>query len=169
MTRPPRRPRRLRAWPDRLAAALAATLVAASLPGSATSARDLSLDALSATRLRPLFSTTRRPPPAPEAMGARAVSAAPPARPQPPDMVLTAVVIGTDVRMAVFKRPSEAKTQAVVAGGNIDGWTLTTIEPRQVVLQRDAEVVSLGLVKSPGKAPATVVPAKQRRAEATPR
>jgi hypothetical protein len=128
-------------------------------------AGEVSLEAMSATRIRPLFSPTRRPPPPPPAAASTQTVAAAPASPSPPDVTLTAVVIGTDLRVAVFKRGTEAKSLSVAAGGEIEGWRVTSIEPREVQMQRDDEVITFPLVKRPGKAPATVAPTNQRRAD----
>jgi len=142
-------------------------LVAICVGASGVAADELSLDSLSATRLRPLFSATRRPPPPPEAI--RPVSAATQQRTKPPDAVLTAVIIGTDMRAAIFKRSGETKTLSLAPGGEIEGWKLTRIDARQVELRRDADLVTLPLVKASGtaaaKTPVLSAPVKQRRAE----
>jgi hypothetical protein len=139
---------------------LAATCIAA--PDAA--ADELSLEALSPTRLQPLFSPTRRPPEA-----ARPVSAPAQQRAKQPDAVLTAVIIGTDIRAAIFKRSGETKTLSLAPGGEIEGWKLTRIDERQVQLRRDTDLVTLPLAKGSGPSAAKMIvppaPARQRRAE----
>jgi len=115
-------------------------------------AEELTLDGLSATRLRPLFSTTRRPlppPPPPEERSAQAVAAPPP---PPPDVVLSAVVIGPDMRVAFLKRGKDAKALRITADSKVDGWAVTAIEARQVVLQDQTQTLTLELAKRPGAA-----------------
>ena len=154
----------------RLAAAAAGAVIgilAVTCVGMSDAAADeLSLEALSATRLQPLFSPTRRPPP-PEA--ARPVSAPAQQRTKQPDAVLTAVIIGTDMRAAIFKRSGETKTLSLAPGGEIEGWKLTRIDERQVQLRRDTDLVTLPLAKASGPGAAKVIvppaPVKQRRAE----
>ena len=142
---------------------LAATCMAASI----AAADELSLEALSATRLRPLFSATRRPPPPPEA--ARPATVPAQQRAKQPDAILTAVIIGTDMRAAIFKRSGETKTLSLAPGGEIEGWKLTRIDERQVQLRRDTDLVTLPLAKATGPGAAKLVvpppPARQRRAE----
>ena len=151
----------------RLAGVVIGLLAAACIAASDAPADELSLETLSATRLRPLFSATRRPPPPPEA--ARPVTAPAQQRARQPDAILTAVIIGTDMRAAIFKRSGETKTLSLAPGGEIEGWKLTRIDERQVRLRRDTDLVTLPLAKATGPGAAKLVvpppPARQRRAE----
>jgi len=73
------------------------------------------------------------------------------------------------MRAAIFKRSGETKTLSLAPGGEIEGWKLTRIDARQVELRRDADLVTLPLVKASGtaaaKTPVLSAPVKQRRAE----
>jgi hypothetical protein len=88
-----------------------------------------SLDQLSATRDRPLFSPTRRPPAPPPVI----VPTAPPP-PPPPALALLAVVMDGDDARAVVRVGQEAKTVRVQIGDDIGGWKVGQIEARQLVL-----------------------------------
>lgn len=88
-----------------------------------------SLDQLSATRERPLFSPTRRPPAPPPII----VPAAPPP-PPPPDVALLGVVIDGDDARAFVRVGQEAKIVRVRIGDDIGGWKVGQIESRQLVL-----------------------------------
>ncbi len=92
-------------------------------------AAQLSLDQLSATRDRPLFSPTRRPPAPPPVV----VPVAPPP-PPPPNVALLAVVMDGDDARAVVRVGQEAKSVRVQIGDDIGGWKVGQIEARQLVL-----------------------------------
>jgi hypothetical protein len=94
-----------------------------------------SIDSLSATRERPLFSPTRRPPAAAAAAAApivRRAAAAPP--PSPPGVVLLGVVIGADAARAFVRSEPPDKTLRVAIGDDIGGWKVSQIERRELVL-----------------------------------
>jgi hypothetical protein len=94
-----------------------------------------SIDSLSATRERPLFSPTRRPPAPPAAAPApivRRAAAAPP--PSPPGVVLLGVVIGADAARAFVRSEPPDKTLRVGIGDDIGGWKVSQIERHELVL-----------------------------------
>lgn len=138
---------------------LAAALL---VPGDALLAAELTLDALNATRTRPLFSATRRPPPPPKERTRPTAEVAPP---QPPDVALSAIIIGTDMRIAFLKRGKDKKTFPVRPQGDVDGWTVTAIEPRQVTLGRESQQVTLEFPKR-GLATAPIATAAAKAASA---
>ena len=132
---------------------LAAILCAVSPTVSATQAAEGDRPAaFEATRSRPLFSPTRRPPPPPPPAP---VLVAPPAvvmAPPPviaPDLAVSGVIVGTDTRIAIVKRPSDAVFTRLKPGSMIDGWTVSAIEPRAVVLRRDDRSVTIGMPDPP--------------------
>lgn len=101
-------------------------------PGAAPAtplAAQHSLDQLSATRDRPLFSPTRRPPAPPPVI----VPAAPPP-PPPPEVVLLGVVMDGEQARAVVRVGQEAKTVRVQIGDAIGGWEVRQIEAKKLVL-----------------------------------
>jgi general secretion pathway protein N len=94
-----------------------------------------SIDSLSATRERPLFSPTRRPPAPPPAAPppiVRRADRAPP--PSPPGVVLLGVVIGADTARAFLRSEPPDKTLRVEIGDDIGGWKVSRIEQHELVL-----------------------------------
>ena len=131
--------------------AAAALLLLGLAAAEAALAQAPSLDDLQATRKHPLFSPTRRPPPEPDAPVEVApppqvvVDPGPPPAPPPPDVTLTGVIIGPDLKKAILTRNGQEKTINVAEGGEIDGWTVSEIGPREITLERDGESTTLEL------------------------
>ena len=90
------------------------------------------LDRLSATRDRPLFSPSRRPPAQPPPP---IIAAAPP--PPPPKLILFGIVMDAEEAHAVVGVGTADKTRRVRIGDDIGGWKVTQIEERQLVLSLD--------------------------------
>jgi type II secretory pathway component PulC len=111
------------------------------------------LDRLSATRNRPLFTPSRRPPaPAPAPM----VAAAPP--PQPPKLILFGIVMDSDEARAVVGVGTGEKTRRVRIGDDIGGWKVTQIEERQLVLSLDDRSATFTLFSSQHAGPGAAQP-----------
>jgi hypothetical protein len=94
-----------------------------------------SLDELSATLERPLFSPSRRPPappPPPQPVGQTATPPAPP--PPPPNLVLVGVVMDGESAHAIVRNGTDKKIQRAQIGDDIDGWKVSQIDGRKVVL-----------------------------------
>jgi general secretion pathway protein N len=101
-----------------------------------------SLDRLSATRERPLFSTTRRPiPPAPPPPPAAAPVAV---VPQPPNVQLFGIVVDGEGARAIV-RSSNEKVDRVQIGDDIGGWKVSQIEGRRLVLSLDGRFATFTL------------------------
>ena len=101
-----------------------------------------SLDQLSATRERPLFSPTRRPtppppPPSPEAAPVAVV-------PQPPNVQLFGIVVDNEGARAIV-RSSNDKVDRVQIGDDIGGWKVSQIEGRRLVLSLDGRFATFTL------------------------
>ena len=101
-----------------------------------------SLDRLSATRERPLFSPTRRPtpllpPPPPEAAPAAVV-------PQPPNVQLFGIVLDDQGARAIVRSGSQ-KVDRVQIGDDIGGWKVSQIEGRRLVLSLDGRSATFTL------------------------
>jgi len=101
------------------------------------------LELLSDTRERPLFAPTRRPPPPPPPPVVQRVE--PPAPVPPPNVILLGVVTDENGARAVVRSASPDKIVRARLGEEIDGWQVTQIEPRRVVLSHDARSVSFAL------------------------
>ena len=89
----------------------------------------LPLQRLSAIVDRPLFAPSRRPPAVPVA---RPVE--PSAPPPPPDVVLSGIVMDGKTARAVVRVGAEKRIVHAHVGDNIDGWTVSQIEGRKLVL-----------------------------------
>jgi type II secretory pathway component PulC len=100
-----------------------------------------SLERLSATVDRPLFSPSRRPPPEPVAQGPE--PAAPPA--PPPNLVLSGIVTDGQSARAVVRVGAEKKILRAQIGDNIEGWTVSQIEGRTLVLSLDGRFATFTL------------------------
>lgn len=95
----------------------------------------LTLSDLSATRDRPLFSPSRRPPPVAVApTKVKRTRSEPPAA-RPPAVNLAGVISGPDTLMAVLQSSQDRKILVVRPGGDVDGWKVSEVSARGMVLQ----------------------------------
>ena len=134
----------------------------APVPGAAAARGNplwgIPLRALSATRERPLFSASRRPPapviaaaPAPEPPAMP--MAAKPAEPERPPLTLVGTVVSAKKRVAIlFNRTTRQVTQ-VREGEEESGWRVRLVSPRSAVVEKDMRSVTLDL-PNPGDEPA---------------
>jgi hypothetical protein len=127
-----------------------------------------SLDRLSATRERPLFTPSRRaapPPPTPVASTAPIEPAA-----GPPRIALVGVVISVQGPRAVINDMALNKIVRVRLGDEIDGWIVRQIDERLLVLSRDDRSASYKLFSGEhGKPAAQAINAANKPAEPGPR
>ncbi|OLP57738.1 hypothetical protein BJF93_12785 [Xaviernesmea oryzae] len=114
----------------------------------------LSLEALSATRERPLFVPDRRPPqppPPPPPVVEEPPTETPAAPPlvvemtTPPSATLVGIVQGAGRGVAVFK--DDGKNIILAPGDEIEGWRLVTLAARKIVLRKDDQHIELALPK----------------------
>jgi general secretion pathway protein N len=100
-----------------------------------------SLERLSATVDRPLFSPSRRPRPGPVAQAPE-----PPVPPAPPpDLVLSGIVMDGQSARAVVRVGAAKKILHAQIGDNIGGWTVSQIEGRKLVLSLDGRFATFTL------------------------
>ncbi len=106
------------------------------------------LSALTATRDRPLFSLSRRPP-APaiqaNAQPAQAPAAAPPAPPERPALKLIGTILSPATSVVLLR---DSATQAVTrlrVGEATSGWRVKTISLRSVTVEKGEQSAILGL------------------------
>ncbi len=109
----------------------------------------LRLDDLSATRERPLFASTRRPPPPPR------VEAAPEPGPvelkavavvvEPPPFDLVGAVVGQGTAFALLRNKTTNEVVRLRPGEDAEGWRVGEIGVRSVSLERDGRHESLAL------------------------
>jgi hypothetical protein len=99
-----------------------------------------SLESLSATRERPLFSPTRRPPPPPPVI----VQGPPPPPPPPPapDVALFGIVMDGENARAIIRPGPGAKVTRVGIGDDVGGWKVAQIDGRKLVLMLDGRMAT---------------------------
>ena len=105
----------------------------------------LRLEALTATRERPLFAPTRRPPPAPVEAPPPEPRAAPVVAAAPPPFDLIGAAVGNGAGFALLRNRTTKEIYAVRAGDDAEGWRILAIDPRSVTLERDGRLKSLAL------------------------
>lgn len=114
------------------------------------------LETLSATRDRPLFTPSRRPPAAPLAPPP-AVAAPPPPPPPPaqPRLKLIGTVVSPVDSFGIFLDPGSNKVLRLRTGEVHDGWTLRTVSLRDVTLRSgsDSAVLALPVRQASDSAP----------------
>lgn len=123
-----------------------ALLCAACLFATDAAAQGSRLEALTATRDRPLFSPTRRPPPPPQAVATptRAIEAPPPEA-SPPAIQLIGIIFGDNEGIAIVKHAKDATTTRLRVGDAIDNWIVQEIRPRDVRLKLGTRTVMVRL------------------------
>lgn len=139
-------------WPGRL-------VVAAEAPDQAQSGTVVnplavhSLERLSTTRARPLFAPGRRPPPPPPPI----VAAPPPAPPPvpPPALVVLGIVDDGDGAQAMVRSASSDKILRARLGDDVEGWKVTQIDSRSVVLSHDVRSVTFAMFTGADRKPAS--------------
>ena len=102
-----------------------------------------SMERLSATVDRPLFSPSRRRPPAPPVGQDPEPSRAPP--PPPPSLVLSGVVMDGQGAYVVVLVGAERRMLRAQIGDEIGGWTVSQIEGRKLVLSLDGRFATFTL------------------------
>jgi hypothetical protein len=141
------------AAPPPLVRAGAATQAA--VPPHVTSANPLwgiPLTKLSGTRDRPIFSPSRRP--APVASNAEPVIVRPPPRKkdiEPPQLALVGTIASRDDSFGIFVDPSTKAALRLKVGDDFQGWKLTIIQGREVIMGKDGRVAVLTLPQPGGQ------------------
>jgi general secretion pathway protein N len=105
------------------------------------------LASLTATRERPLFSPSRRPPPPVVVAKAPAPPPPPPkpAEPEKPQLLLVGTILGADgQRIGLFVAPGRNGLRLKL-GEDDKGWVLRAVRPRQVVLEKGQQSAVLEL------------------------
>ena len=113
------------------------------------------LNTLTATRGRPIFSPSRRPPP-PAIVAAPYVPpplASMPAEPDRPQLMLVGTVAGDTEAFGIFLDQTANKIVRLKLGDLHGGWTLRQVRGREVMLQKHDEIIFLAL-PPPGTRPA---------------
>jgi general secretion pathway protein N len=117
------------------------------------------LSALTGTQERPIFSATRRPPPAAVAATTTEEAKAPPP-PKPPDipppLQLVGAVVGEGDAIAILLDQTDQKVIRMRQGESRAGWSLSSVQPREVTFKQGerSEVLALQRPDGSGGAPA---------------
>ena len=105
------------------------------------------LSALTVTQERPIFSAMRRPPPRAVAASPVEETHVPPPKPvdAPPPLLLVGAVVGEGDAIAIFVNRTDQKVVRLRQGESLDGWSLTSVQPREVTLKQGdrSEVLAL--------------------------
>jgi hypothetical protein len=104
------------------------------------------LTALSSTRQRPIFSSSRRPPPPAVALApvVRPAAVAPkPKEPERPKFTLVGTIASDHERFGIFLDQSTKAALRLRMGDDYQGWKLRSVQGREAVLEKDQEVVIL--------------------------
>jgi len=116
---------------------------------------------LSATRERPIFSPSRRPPP--PAVAAVPYVPPPPPRPAGPQrvqLVLVGTVVNSKEGFGIFLDQTTNTVLRLRTGENHQGWILLSVQGREATLQKDRDTTVLALpardADQSGIAPANV-------------
>jgi hypothetical protein len=109
---------------------------------------------LSITRERPIFSTSRRPPP-PVAVGPPPVAVAPPSvqkprEPEQPELVLLGTIVNEEDGYAIFMDKAKRTPVRIRIGSSYDGWVLQGIKSGVATLEKERDSAILTLPKRPG-------------------
>lgn len=111
---------------------------------------------LTATRERPLFSPSRRPP-APPVVAAPAVAPRPVAAPKPPEperppLTIVGTIVGGGDAIGVFINQATNEVIRIHAGQAHDGWVLRSVHGREASFEKEERQATLAL-PAPGAMP----------------
>jgi len=106
------------------------------------------LATLSNTRERPIFSSSRRPPPA--AVATVSAAKTPPLPPKPrsvdrPQLSLVGTIAGSDESFGIFVDQTTKAALRLKLGEDYQGWKLRSVQAREVTLERDQQTTILTL------------------------
>ena len=140
--------------PDPVPPPVAATVAPSVAPSSEpapTSANPLwaiPLSALTATRDRPIFSASRRPPQlavAPVAVVPAPPPPPPPAEPEKPNLVLVGTIVGDADSFGIFIDQTSRSALRLKLGEQHEGWTLRSVQKREAMLVKDQQVAVVAM------------------------
>jgi general secretion pathway protein N len=119
----------------------------------------LSLEQLSATRERPLFSPSRQPPapPAAPAPPPQVAEAPPPPPAAPPTLTLFGIVGGPEGARAIVRTQAGSEVLRLRVGDTVQGWEVSDIARTELVLRLGDRVETVALF-APGSRKAAAPP-----------
>ena len=107
---------------------------------------------LSATRERPIFSASRRPPLPPASVVQIAEAPPPPPEPEQPPFTLVGTAIGNPQNVALVVVQTTKNLIRLRAGEAAFGWYLRSVDLRTMTIEKNKQTVTLSL-PAPGAAP----------------
>jgi general secretion pathway protein N len=117
------------------------------------------IGALDATRERPIFSASRRPPMPP--VVAQRVAATPPppkpAQPEQPLLTLVGTAIGTPKNVAVVLDRTTKTLVRLHIGEAASGWIVRSVDSRTMTVEKNSQIVTVAL-PAPGSVPTHPLP-----------
>lgn len=143
-----------------LAVALLASAAVEAAPRNPLDA--VRLEDLAATRERPLFTPSRRPPPPPAPEVAAPEPPPVEAKPvalEPPPFDLVGAVVGHSASFALLRNRQSNEVMRLRLGDEAMGWRVGAVGLRSVSLERDGRVQSLTLAAPSSALATTAVPA----------
>jgi hypothetical protein len=142
-------------------------------PTSANPLWAIPLSVLTATRERPIFTASRRPP-APAVAPViivRAPPPPPPREPEKPRLALVGTIVGGPDGFGIFIDQASRSALRLKLGEQHDGWILRSVQGREVTLEKDQQTAviamplpgkgSEGEPQAPPPAPARAVASEQ--------
>ncbi len=103
------------------------------------------MSALNATRERPIFTATRRPPAPPPAPRPVREVPPPPPEPEPPHFGFLGTATGEDENVAVVIDQTTKNIKRLRVGEAASGWILRSLNSRTLTLEKDSRTVTLSL------------------------
>ncbi|MEN3378747.1 MAG: hypothetical protein V7604_4102 [Hyphomicrobiales bacterium] len=113
------------------------------------------MEGLSATVDRPLFSPSRRAPAPPPVPAAEAPAPPPPPAP-PPNVVLVGIVMDGESARAVIRAGADKKIMRARIGDDVGGWKVAQIEGRKLVLSLDDRLATFTLFNNRASEPRAI-------------
>jgi general secretion pathway protein N len=109
---------------------------------------------LNATRERPVFSASRRPPaPPPAPMPVAEAPPPPPPPPEPPHLTLIGTAMGDIDHVAVVIDQPTRNLVRLHVGEAVSGWSLRSLDSRSATIEKDSQTVTLALPSVTNSAP----------------
>jgi general secretion pathway protein N len=105
------------------------------------------LTQLPVTRDRPIFSSSRRPPPPAVAPAAvpKVVAVPKPSEPERPQLSLLGTIVSDDEGFGIFLDQSTKVVLRLKVDEDYQGWKLRSVQGREATLEKDQQVVTLPL------------------------
>jgi general secretion pathway protein N len=120
------------------------------------------ISALDATRERPIFSASRRPP-MPLVVAQRVVATPPPPKPAVPEQPLLTLIgtaIGQPKNVAVVLDRTTKTLVRLHVGEAASGWILRSVDSRTMTVEKNSQTVTVAL-PAPGSVPAHPLPVSE--------